>query len=62
VTLARALAEQGLIDEYEFLVHPRLVGHGPAVFAGLSRYVDLTLVGRKEFASGVVAMRYEPRS
>ena len=56
-----ALAELGLIDEYEFVVHPRLAGHGPTLFAGLSKHVDLKLVGRLEFASGAVAMRYEPR-
>ena len=61
VTLPLALAELGLIDEYEFVVHPRLAGHGPTPFAGLSKRVDLKLVGRLEFASGAVAMRYEPR-
>jgi dihydrofolate reductase len=61
VTLPQALAELGLIDEYEFVVHPRLVGHGPTLFAGLSKRVDLRLVSRLEFGSGVVAMRYEPR-
>lgn len=60
VTLPMALAELGLIDEYEFVVHPRLVGHGRTLFAGLSKYVDLKLVGRREFGSGAVAMRYEP--
>jgi dihydrofolate reductase len=62
VQLPLALAELGLIDEYEFVVHPRLAGHGPTPFAGLSEYVDLKLVGRQEFRSGVVAMRYEPAS
>ena len=61
VKLPLALAELGLIDEYEFVVHPRLVGHGPTLFAGLSKLVDLTLVSRMEFGSGAVAMRYEPR-
>jgi dihydrofolate reductase len=61
VQLPLALAELGLIDEYEFVVHPRIAGHGPTPFAGLSRYVDLELVGRQEFGSGAVAMRYEPR-
>jgi dihydrofolate reductase len=61
VKLPLALAELGLIDEYEFVVHPRLVGHGPTLFAGLSKYVDLRLVSRLEFGSGAVAMRYEPR-
>ena len=35
VKLPQALAELGLIDEYEFVVHPRLAGHGPTLFAGL---------------------------
>ena len=61
VTLPLALAELGLIDEYEFVVHPRIAGHGPALFAGLSKSIDLKLVGRKELGSGAVAMRYEPR-
>jgi len=61
VKLPLALAELGLIDEYEFVVHPRIVGHGPTLFAGLSRCVDLRLVSRLEFGSGVVAMLYEPR-
>jgi dihydrofolate reductase len=60
VTLPLALAELGLIDEYEFVVHPRLAGRGPTVFAGLSKLVDLKLVSRLEFGSGAVAMRYEP--
>jgi dihydrofolate reductase len=61
VKLPLALAELGLIDEYEFIVHPRLVGHGPKLFAGLSKRIDLKLVSRLEFGSGAVAMRYEPR-
>ena len=61
VKLALALTELGLIDEYEFVVHPRLAGHGPTLFAGLSKLVDLQLVSRREFALGAVAMRYEPR-
>jgi dihydrofolate reductase len=61
VKLAQALTEAGLIDEYEFVVHPRLAGHGPTLFAGLSKGVDLKLVSRLELGSGAVALRYEPR-
>jgi len=61
VMLPQALTELGLIDEYEFIVQPRLAGHGPTLFAGLSKHVDLKLVNRHEFASGAVAMTYEPR-
>ena len=61
VKLPQALAELGLIDEYEIVVHPRIVGRGPTLFAGLSKMLDLKLVSRLEFASGAVAMRYVPR-
>ena len=61
VTLPLALAELGLIDEYEIVVHPRIAGHGPTLFAGLSSLVDLKLVGQIELDSGAVALRYEPR-
>jgi dihydrofolate reductase len=61
VKLPLALAELGLIDEYEFVVQPRLAGHGPTLFAGLSKRIDLKLVSQLEFGSGAVAMRYEPR-
>jgi dihydrofolate reductase len=60
VKLPLALAELDLIDEYELVVHPRVVGYGPALFAGLSKPVDLKLVSRQELGSGAVAMRYEP--
>ena len=59
--LAQALAELGLIDEYEFIVHPRLAGHGPTVFAGLSKHVDLKLASRSELNSGALVLRYEPK-
>ena len=61
VKLPLALAELGLIDEYEFMVQPTLAGHGPTLFAGLTNRIDLKLISRVEFASGAVALRYEPR-
>jgi dihydrofolate reductase len=61
VRLPLALTELGLIDEYELVVQPRFAGHGPTLFAGLSKHVDLKLVNRVELASGAVAMRYEPK-
>jgi dihydrofolate reductase len=61
VKLAQALTELGLIDEYELIVHPRIAGHGPTLFAGLSKPVDLKLMGRVELGSGAVALRYETK-
>ena len=60
VTLPLALADLGLIDEYEFVVLPILAGHGPTLFAGLSERLEWRLVGRQEFRSGAVALRYQP--
>ena len=61
VKLALSLAQLGLIDDYEFIVHPMLAGHGPYLFAGLSKHVELKPVGQRQLGSGAVAMRYEPR-
>jgi dihydrofolate reductase len=61
MTLPLALAELGLIDEYEFVVWPRLAGHGPTLLAGLSTYRDLQLVSRLDLGSGAVELRYVPR-
>jgi dihydrofolate reductase len=61
VTLPLALADLGLIDEYEFLVHPVIAGRGPTLFAGLRQSLALELVGREEFRSGALALRYRPR-
>jgi dihydrofolate reductase len=58
--LPLALADLGLIDEYEFVVQPVVAGHGPTLFAGLRERLELTLVGRREFTSGSVVLRYQP--
>jgi hypothetical protein len=52
VKIPLALADPGLIDEYEFMVQPRLAGHGPKLFAGLSKLVDFRLVSQLEFGFG----------
>ena len=62
VQLPLALANLGLIDEYEFVVHPRLAGHGPTLFDGLNEAVDLEAVERVDLGSGIVATRYVPRA
>jgi hypothetical protein len=41
--------------------HAARVLRGPTLFAGLSRPLDLTLVGRQELTSGAVVLRYERR-
>ena len=60
VTLPLALADLGLIDEYEFVIHPVVAGHGPSLLAGLGERLELRLVERRDFRSGATALRYEP--
>ncbi|EZP28381.1 dihydrofolate reductase family protein [Microbacterium oleivorans] len=60
VTLATALAGWGLIDEYTFVIHPRVVGNGPRLFEGVAEPLDLQLVDRLTFNSGIVAETYVP--
>jgi dihydrofolate reductase len=60
VTLPLALADLGLLDEYEFVVQPVLAGHGPTLLAGLRERIKLELVDRQEFRSGAAVMRYRP--
>jgi dihydrofolate reductase len=62
VTLPLALADLGLIDEYEFVVQPVLAGHGPTLLAGLRKRIQLELVDRHELQSGVAVLRYRPVS
>jgi dihydrofolate reductase len=61
VTLPLALADLGLIDEYEFVIHPVVAGHGPTLLAGLGERLELKLEGRQQFQSGAVALRYRTR-
>ena len=60
VTLPLALADLDLIDEYVFLVQPVLAGHGPSLLHGLRERIRLELVDRRDFRSGVVALRFRP--
>jgi len=57
--LAAELDRLDLIDEYRFLVHPRIVGHGPTLFgSGLASARHLELISAKPLSNGVVAMHY----
>lgn len=58
--LATALDALGLIDEYKFLVHPRIAGHGPTLFQnGLPSTRRLHLISATPLRCGAVAMHYK---
>lgn len=57
--LAVALERLNLIDEYQFLMHPRLAGHGPTLYSGgIAATRKLTLISARPLGNGVVAMHY----
>ncbi|GAB3991523.1 dihydrofolate reductase family protein [Nocardioides marmoraquaticus] len=60
VRLPSALAALGLVDEYELVEHPVVVGHGPRLLDGLPAALDLRLVATEELGLGIVARRYVP--
>jgi len=57
--LATELDRLDLIDEYKFLVHPRIAGHGPTLYeSGLFSTRRLELVTSMPLENGTVAMYY----
>lgn len=57
-TLAAEAAAAGLIDEYQLVVYPVLVGGGIPFFPQAERRVDLELVETRTFSSRIVYLRY----
>ncbi|TQS45067.1 dihydrofolate reductase family protein [Cryptosporangium phraense] len=61
VTLAGAAVRAGLVDEYQLVVHPVLLGAGKPFFTALDRWAKLDLVETRTFPGGVLLARYETR-
>ena len=57
--LATALDRLGLIDEYRFLLHPLITGHGPTLFQdGLAATRRLDLISSEPLGNGAIALHY----
>lgn len=59
LSIASALAEKNLIDDYWLLIHPIVLGKGKPLFEDLKSRIDLKLVEIKTFNSGVVVLHYQ---
>ena len=61
-TIVAQLAQAGLIDEYQVVVNPVVLGRGRTMFDGIERPPPLALLEARSFPGGKVVLRYAPRS
>jgi len=54
------LTRQGLIDEYQLVLNPIILGSGHSLFNPLPKSVELHLLESKPFKNGTVVLRYRP--
>lgn len=59
-SIVNQLAEEGLIDEYQIMIHPIVLGGGTPILNGIKRKLNLKLVSSRVFKSGKVLLCYEP--
>ncbi len=59
-TLVSTLMKAGLIDEYQLLVYPVVLGKGRPEFKDLNARYSLNLIDVKQFNSGTVELVYQP--
>lgn len=58
--LIASLTQLNLIDEFQLVVHPTVVGSGLPLFRNITEKVDLNLLKTKTFRCGAVTLYYEP--
>jgi dihydrofolate reductase len=61
-SIVSQLSEHGLIDEYQFVISPTLLGRGGTLVRGMTRSRALTLLDVTPYPSGVVMLRYAPKA
>ena len=59
-SIVAQLAGHGLIDEYQVVVVPVVLGKGRTMFDGLAEKVNLSLIGTRAFKNGNVLLTYQP--
>jgi dihydrofolate reductase len=59
-SIVTQFAQEGLIDEYQIMVDPVVLGLGTPLLGGIKQKLDLKLTGTRTFKSGVVLLCYQP--
>jgi dihydrofolate reductase len=59
-TLAQPFFVNGLVDEYQLVIHPAAIRNGKALFGGLHAMLKLDLQWSRRFSSGAVVLCYQP--
>ena len=61
-SLVTQLAPEGLIDEYQIVVHPVVLGAGRTMFQGVAKKLAVNRTNVRAFGNGNVLLSYEPMS
>jgi dihydrofolate reductase len=61
-SIVSQLTQQGLIDEYEVVVNPLVLGRGRTMFEGVKEKLNLKLIKTRSFSNGNVFLCYEPEA
>jgi dihydrofolate reductase len=59
-SIVSQLAQEGLIDEFQIVVNPVVLGNGKTLFGGVKETLALKLTRTRPFENGNVLLNYEP--
>ena len=59
-SIVSQFAEQGLVDEFQIMIDPTVIGEGTSLFKGISNKLDLKLISSRVFKSGTILLSYKP--
>jgi dihydrofolate reductase len=60
-TIIKTLAQAGLIDEFQLLITPVILGSGKTLFEGIAQRLELNLTSIRSFKNGKVLLTYAPK-